>query len=474
VQTTTALVSSLNPSNSGKTVTFTAGVSSSSGTPSGTVIFYNGSTILGRTTLADGSASLSISSLSARTHSIVAAYQGSSGFAFSASAALHQIVHGTTTTTSLASSLSSTAFGQTVTFTATVSSSATTPFGTVIFYDGSAALGQATLSGGSAAISVSSLAAGSRSITAAYQGSGSYKPSTSPVLKHTVSAVSSATSLAPSTNPGRPAETITYTAIVTSQNGGSATGSVVFQDRGATVATVSVTPVNNNLVTFSTLYRTAGDHSITATYSGDPDNTGSASATLTESIDNVSHTRLTTSGSPSFIENPVTFTAAVTSKSGPIPDGDLVTYYNGPTAIGTGKTAGGVATFTTSSLTPAPHAIKAIYAGDATFLPSTGSLTQVVSLYPSTTTLSSNRNPSPHGQIVTFTVTVGSSAPNIPTGVITFKDGTVGIGTAALTGGVATFSTSRLAVGTHSITALYGGDGQSAKSVSLVLTQIVQ
>ena len=88
--TTTTLASSLNPSTVGLPVTFTAVVSPSgtAGTPSGSVTF----TIDGVSQapvplqLSSGSdqATLSISSLSAGTHTISAAYSGDSSFAASA------------------------------------------------------------------------------------------------------------------------------------------------------------------------------------------------------------------------------------------------------------------------------------------------------------------------------------------------------------------------------------------------------
>jgi hypothetical protein len=163
----------------------------------------------------------------------------------------------------------------------------------------------------------------------------------------------------------------------------------------------------------------------------------------------------------------------LTSGQGAIPDGELVTFYDGMVAIGTGSTASGVATFTTSSLTAKTHTIKASYPGDAIFRPSTGLVTQVVNKYPTTTTLSSSPNPSQFGQKVTFTAQVTSSGP-APTGTVAFRDGTNGIGSATLSGGVATFTRSRLAVGTHSITAHYNGDAASSTSTSSVVNQVVQ
>jgi hypothetical protein len=245
-----------------------------------------------------------------------------------------------------------------------------------------------------------------------------------------VNPATTATSLISSANPAR----VTYTATVTSQYSGAVTGTVTFQDAGSTIATV---PLASNQAAYSTTYTKAGYQAITATYSGDASNLGSTSATLMEYIDSVaSKTVVTTSGSPSLVGQPVTFTAAVTSTHGAIPDGELVTFYDGTTAIGTGTTAGGVATFTTSSLTAKTHTIKATYAGDDMFEPSTKSVKQVVDKYTTTTTLSSSLNPSNYGQAVTFRATVTSTGPNTPTGKVEFKNGTKSMGTARLSGGV--------------------------------------
>jgi uncharacterized membrane protein len=376
--TTTALTSSLNPSNYGQTVTFTAAVSAYSGTATGTVSFYDGSTQLGSATLANGSVSLSTSSLAAGPHSITAAYQGYSAFQPSTSAPLDQVVNGVSTSTSLVSLLNPSLYGQAVTFTAAVSTASGTPTGTVIFYDGSTAIGSATLTNGTASTSVSTLAAGSHSITAAYQGSGDLDPSTSAPLNQIVNPVSTSTSLVSSANPARNKQKVTYTATVTSQFGGAATGTATFQDNGATIATVAL---SGNQAAYTISYPSEGIHLITATYSGDASNAGSISPVLIEDIGKppfVSETTLATSGSPSQIGQPVTFTATVSSKYGTIPDGELVTFYNGKTEMGTGVTASGIATFITSSLTVGKHAIKGTYAGDAQFKPSSGKVTQVV------------------------------------------------------------------------------------------------
>jgi hypothetical protein len=469
--TTTTLVSSANPSVFGQAVTFTATVSAASGTPTGTVVFSEAFTILGSATLVNGSASISVSSLAVGSYSITAAYQGSPGFVPSTSLPLSQVVGPPTTTTTLASSLDPSVYGQFVTFTAAVSAASGTPAGTVIFYDGSTQLGSVTLANGRASMSTSSLAAGSHSVTAAYQGSGAFQPSTSAPLNQVVNPATTATSLVSSANPARVKQSVTYTATVTTQYGGAATGTVTFQDGGSTVATI---PLASNQAAYSTTYTKGGSHAITATYSGDAKNLGSASATLAEYIESLaSKTVVTTSGSPSLVGQPVTFTATVTSTHGAIPDGELVTFHDNKTAIGTGTTASGVATFTTSSLTAKTHTINAAYAGDDTFEPSTGSVKQVVDKYTTTTALSSSLNPSNYGQAVTFTATVTSSGPT-PTGKVEFKNGTKVMRSETMSGGVATLTTSKLAVGSYSITAVYEGDANSAESTSSVLDQVVE
>jgi hypothetical protein len=224
---------------------------------------------------------------------------------------------------------------------------------------------------------------------------------------------------------------------------------------------------------------------MTASYSGDANNTGSVSATLVERINSgfASKTVVVTSGSPSFVGQPVTFTATVTSRFGAIPDGELVTFYEDrSTTLASVPLVGGTAAYTTSSLSAAlcascsarRHGIKATYAGDATFAPDTAWVQQVVDRYATTTALSSSPNPSTHGQAVTFTATVTPTGPYPLTGEVVFRDGTTWMGAATVSGGVATHSEFNLAVGTHAITAQYVRDADNAASTSPVLGQVVQ
>jgi hypothetical protein len=175
--TKTTLSSSTNPSTYGQAVTFIAIVTlNPSAPPDGeTVTFKKGTTVLGTRTLSGGSASFTTSALKVGTNSITAVYSGDADFLGSTSKALNQVVNKAATTTTLASSRNPSNFGQSVTFTVSVTpqfSGAVT--GTVTFYDGATALKTVGLSGGVAKFTTSTLTSGSHSITATYNGSASF------------------------------------------------------------------------------------------------------------------------------------------------------------------------------------------------------------------------------------------------------------------------------------------------------------
>jgi len=103
--TSATISSSLNPSTFTQSVTFKAKViSSTSGTPTGTLTFFKGSVALGTRTLSGGTASLATSGLSGGTHLITAHYSGDAHYLASVSSALHQVVKPAATATSVASS----------------------------------------------------------------------------------------------------------------------------------------------------------------------------------------------------------------------------------------------------------------------------------------------------------------------------------------------------------------------------------
>jgi hypothetical protein len=78
-------------------------------------------------------------------------------------------------------------------------------------------------------------------------------------------------------------------------------------------------------------------------------------------------TTLTSSPNPSADGAPVTFTADVTSKAGPPPNGETVSFQKGTTVLGTGTLSGGSAVFVTSALEVGKTSVIAVYKGDSHF-----------------------------------------------------------------------------------------------------------
>jgi len=279
--TTTTLASSLNPSTYGQSVTFTATVTSSSGTPTGTVTFKDGTTTLGSVTLSAGMAHFTTAKLTAGTHSITAAYGGSATFSASTSTTLSQVVNKANTATALASSLNPSIYGQSITLTATVTTSSGTPTGTVTFENGTATLGSAALSGGVAKFTTKKLTGGTHSLTAVYNGNANYASSTSNVVTQVVNKATTTTAVVSSQNPSTVGQSVTFTATVTPQfSGTTATGSVTFYDGTTKLGSVTLSA---GVAAYTTSTLTKGTHAIKATYAGNA-NFLSSSGTVTQTV----------------------------------------------------------------------------------------------------------------------------------------------------------------------------------------------
>jgi len=189
------------------------------------------------------------------------------------------------TSTTLTSSLNPSIWGQTVTFTATVTPSAGSgiPTGTVTFKDGAITLGSGMLNGsGQATFATTALSAGGHSITAQYAGTGIFAASVSSPVLQSVGKAGTATTLNSSPNPSTPGQTVTFVAIVTGQYGGAVTGTVTFkQGQNKVLGTASL--VNGSAtLSLSTLRR--GRHKVTAVHGGDANSNGSTSPAITQTV----------------------------------------------------------------------------------------------------------------------------------------------------------------------------------------------
>jgi len=385
-------------------------------------------------------------------------------------------------TETLKSSLNPSTVGQTVTFTAQLTSPLGIPTGDVQFSDGSTVLGAQLISStGLSSYTTSSLAVGSHTITAAYQPTGVFSPTTASLIQQ-VNGYTTTTTLTSSLNPSLATQSVTFTAAVASSSG-TPTGSVQFFDGSTLLATQTLTSA---IATYSTSALAAGTHNMQAVYVP----TGSFAAStgsLTQVVTGIATTtNLSCNPNPLYItQSPVLF-ATVTSTNG-IPTGSVTFTDNGVAILPTPPfTAGATATENNYQFTsPGTHTIVAAYVPSGNFAASSASCSVVVNLDPTTTALTSSLDPSVFSQPVTFTATVTFGPPVVNFagyGTVTFSDGaailqTVTINSTSVSGvGTATYTTGTLAQGTHNITATLNPNSApflEYASSSASLTQVV-
>jgi predicted secreted protein len=384
------------------------------------------------------------------------------------------------TTMTVGSSPNTSVFGQSVTFTATVNAvvpRSGTPTGFVTFLlDGSTTLGTAPLSsGGKATFTTKALPAGTDTITAVYSGNSNFATSTSTATQ-TVNPDTTTTTVGSSPNASVFGQSVTFTATVNvvAPGSGTPTGFVTFLLDGST--TLGTAPLSSGgKATFTTKALPVGLDTITANYSGDAnDKTSTNTASLNVTKDTTT-TTLASSANPAVLDQTVTFTATVSVVTpGMGTPGGNVEFKDGATVLATVPVGGGgVATFTTTSLTQGAHSITAVYSGDSNDKASTSAALGEHILSATTVGLTSSSPSATFGSPVTFTATVADVAPGtgVATGTVSYYDGSTLIGTAPIVRGVATLKLSTLAVGSYSIYAVYDGDTSPQGSTSGTITQ---
>jgi hypothetical protein len=507
----TVLTSFPNPAVFGQVVSFTVIVRSvplGSGTPTGTVTFLDGTKTLGSMTLdSTARATFSTASLSRGNHAINVNYSGDTKFLASSYTGFGEPVQKDATTATVTASANPAVVGTTVTFTAALQASspgAGIPTGTVTFLDINTMLGTGTLNAaGKATFTMSALALGTHAISASYDGDtnflSSFSPSISEVVKASVGAalvspsprtsarapaalagigvlLGTTTSVSSTPNPSVLGQTVFFTATVSAGTSFilPPTGTVDFKE-GSIDLTPGGVPVipgagpSVGQAFFATSALTVGSHTITANYSGDnffmsSQGDDSASPQIVTK-DGTSSLLISVPGATVFGQPAAFFVFATAADPADGTPTGTVTFQEGTTVLGADATlSGGIATFTTSSLSVGSHTITAFYNGDSNFTSSQADDSAsplVVSKDGTTTALTSSANAAVSGQTVVFRATVRAVAPGtrIPAGTVDFKDGATDLtpGGVTLSAGEATFSTTTLAVGSHTITALYSG-----------------
>ncbi len=405
------LASSANPAVFGQPVIFTATVAlnapNGSSIPylTGTVSFYDGTTMLGLpVAVVDQqgviTASLTWSSLSvSNSHTIKAIYHGSVDDSASV-VTITQKVSPASTVTTVGASPAATQVGQAVTLTATVMAAGPgsgTPTGTVRFVDSTtgASLGSAALSIGTASLSTSAIPAGTNSINAIYSGStnylgGSSQNSVACFVVGSANQATSTTTLSASPSVSVFGQAVVLTATVANLVGSPAlpiAGFVEFFNGaiplGAPVQVTTTDGISTATLTIASL--PVSSNPIKAVYSGDAQHSPS-SGNLTEVVrQDATIVTVMESGGDGEFGSAVTFSATVAAGGlgAGTPTG-MVDFRDVSTGVDLGSftLSGGVATLTTTALPSGPQAITATYGGSASFLSNVGNA-PAVDLVPS-------------------------------------------------------------------------------------------
>lgn len=502
----------------GEAVTYTAVVSpvNTTVTPTGIVTFYAGTTsgmFLGSVNLAsaspapDGSITVSIVSSAAPvgTHTITALYGGDTQFNAQSGTLSPFVVTKGGTTTSLSSSVNPSRPGQAVTFTASVTLdpglSGNLSGGVVRFFNNTtgALLFTGTLNSNGIVNFTTSFPSGSYNIRADYQGTANLAAS-SDLITQTVAHLST-TRVTASATTVMPGTGVTFTATVGRGTGVSSTvpfptGLVFFYDvtdNGETLLNPGGTPINGvGVATYNASGATAlsaGIHTIRAEFVS----TNPSPNTYAPSMDSVtvavvlgSSVSLTSDKGNPLSGEDVTFTATITGD----PNGTglatgSVEFFAGNTSLGVVNIPSGSDTvsLTTNALRAPGAIVRAVYSGDNQYASSQFSIQQVVNQAGTSTTITSDLNPSGLGQRVTLTAEVTADFPGggVPTGTVTFlrealnSPGTfITIGTVALNpSGVATLSLTNLPRGDNTIIARYNGSTAYSNNESAPVVQTV-
>jgi uncharacterized protein (TIGR03437 family) len=279
---------------SGRTLTAAVTViAPGAGTPTGSVQFLNGNSVLGTVSLSGGTAALTLA-VTPSSFTFTAAYSGDGNFNDSSSAAVNSPP---ASFVSLTSSVNPSALGQAVTFTAAVSGQPPTSgsaTGTVQFSDGATSLASVSVSDGLAVFSTSALTGRSHNIIARYSGNSTF-PSAQATLDQTVNApVTMMISAAPM------APVFGQTVVLTASVGATVpagfqapTGQVTWVEL-ASGTSLGTAPLSSGIATLSLNSLVAGTHTITALYSGD------ATWSITSSALTVTVSRATSSSAVSI------------------------------------------------------------------------------------------------------------------------------------------------------------------------------
>ena len=477
---TLTLFSSQNPSKVGNGITLKTAVTSSGSRPTGTVVFSEGGTTLATVAVAsDGTAGYVLSTLSAGTHSISAAYSGDTTTLSGSPAGLSQAVAKWASSTTVSSSSASETIGVPITFSVTVTpTSPVIPTGTVVLKDGAAVLSTLSLDGaGSATYTTSSLTVGLHTITATFSADATNAVSGSTNYQQTIQQVATTTTLVSSANPSNGGAILHLFAKVipdmTNEINGLLTGTVTFREGSTVLGSGTLAADGTYSLDIGSL--PVATHSIVAAYNGATNYSASSSAALNQQVTLATTlVQLTSSVNPVVAGNNITVTAVVAG-NGAIPTGKVTFFDNGTNLGSTTLNSAGQATFTIGNLVSGDHLVTASYGGDTADHGSvSAAITESVKQATTVISLTSSSNPALAGTSLTFVANLTSNG-SIPSGSLVLHDGSSVIGSALIgPTGSAQFTFSSLSPQPHTLTASFAGDTDHIASISVAIVQLIQ
>jgi uncharacterized delta-60 repeat protein len=414
--------------------------------------------------LAAGTAASNNTFATPGTYTVSAVYEGDAGNAPVLAALLTvTVTSGTTpTTTTLASSVNPSVFGQNVHLTATVTGG--TPTGTVTFKDNGVVIGTGAVSSGAATLDIASLAVATHPLVAEYGGDTTYAASASTSLNQVVGKANTSTSVAVAPASSRFGQSVTITATVSpvAPGTGPLTGSVTFSDVATVLSSVPLDASGQASINISD--RTVGTHTINVDYAATATHnasTGSGSLTVSQADVNVS---LVTAPNPPVYGQPVTLSSTVTAAApgAGTPQGTLVFVGIDSVVL---DVAGGAST---SLWTPLPGAtsLTAQYSGNASFNAGSMTINPTVSMGATTLTAYALSSPVVAGVATSLQAHVAKVGTGVnPTGSVSFSDSGNPLGTASVdAAGNATIAYTPVTTGAKTITYAYSGDALYASA----------
>jgi VCBS repeat-containing protein len=427
------------------------------------------------------------------THVLTAVYSGDGNYNGSTSAPITVVVQADATTSTVSSSSPTAAYGEPVSFTATVAPvapGAVTPTGTVQLQVDGINLGKpALLSGGAATIpGIATLAVGPHTITALYSGDAQHTASMGSVTE-TVDMTATATTIASSSPTSVFGQPVTFTATVApvAPGSGTPTGMVAFKSMspdGTIVTTLGMSPLDaTGTAVFSMNQLVPANHTIFAVYLGDANNASSTSAPITQAVQPANSTITLSSASTTLVlgqANTLTESLAVVPPGTPVVafTGTITIYdtFQGSTTVVGVFSLGQPGTF--PALTGVgTHVLTAVYSGDSNYNGSTSApINVVVQKADTTITLSAASTTVVSGQANSLTESLAAVPPGaavVPfTGTITLYDTFQGSTTVlgVFTIGQPGSFPALTGVGAHVLTAVYSGDSHYNGSTSAPIT----